>query len=48
MNGITFRQFLEIVKNSYFIKSVVLTDSDCKKKTEARADEFKKNMILKL
>lgn len=42
VNGVAFSHFLEIVKNGYFIKSAVLTDSDFKKKTEARADELKK------
>ena len=41
VNGVAFSHFLEIVKNGYFIKSAVLTDSDCKKRTEARADELK-------
>lgn len=40
VNGVAFSHFLEIVKNGYFIKSAVLTDSDCKKKTEARANEL--------
>lgn len=42
VNGVAFSHFLEIVKNGYFIKSAVLTDSDCKKRTETRADELKK------
>lgn len=42
VNGVAFSHFLEIVKNGYFVKSAVLTDSDCKKRTEARADELKK------
>lgn len=42
VNGVAFSHFLEIVKNGYFVKSAVLTDSDFKKKTEARADELKK------
>lgn len=42
VNGVAFSHFLDIVKNGYFVKSAVLTDSDCKKKTEARADELGK------
>ena len=42
VNGVAFSHFLEIVKNGYFVKLAVLTDSDCKKRTEARADELKK------
>lgn len=42
INGVSFSHFLDIVKNGYFVKSAVLTDSDCKKKTEARANELKK------
>ena len=42
VNGVAFSHFLEIVKNGYFIKTAVLTDSDCNKRTETRADELKK------
>lgn len=42
VNGVAFKHFLEIVKNGYFIKCVVLTDGDVGKKTENRADNLKK------
>lgn len=42
VNGVAFKHFLEIIKNGYFIKCVVLTDGDVGKKTENRADNLKK------
>lgn len=42
VNGVAFKHFLEIIKNGYFIKCGVLTDSDKGKSTEARAGELKK------
>lgn len=41
VNGVAFSHFLEIVKKGYFIKSAVLTDSDCTKRTETRAEQLK-------
>ncbi|MGI6501634.1 MAG: ATP-dependent nuclease [Anaerostipes sp.] len=41
VNGVAFKHFLKIVKNGYFVKTVVLTDSDRGKKTENRADDLK-------
>ncbi len=43
VNGVAFKNFLEIVKNGYFIKCAVLTDSDKETKTENRADDLKKD-----
>jgi predicted ATP-dependent endonuclease of OLD family len=42
VNGVAFEHFLRIVKNGYFVRTAVLTDSDEGKKTEHRADELKK------
>jgi putative ATP-dependent endonuclease of the OLD family len=42
VNGVAFKHFLEIIKNGYFIKCVVLTDSDRDKATENRAPKLKK------
>lgn len=42
VNGVGFANFLNIVKNGYFIKTAVITDSDKEKSTEKRADELKK------
>lgn len=41
VNGVAFRNFLEVVKNGYFIKSAVITDSDSEKKTKDRAIDLK-------
>lgn len=38
VNGVAFRNFLEIAKNGYFVKFVVLTDSDKGTEAEDRAD----------
>jgi len=38
VNGVAFRHFLAIVKNGFFKKCVVLTDSDAGTKTENRAE----------
>ena len=43
VNGLAFRNFLEIVKNGYFQKCLVLTDSDTGTKTENRADDLIKD-----
>jgi len=37
VNGVAFRHFLTIIKNGFFKKCVVLTDSDAGTKTENRA-----------
>ncbi|MES3017423.1 MAG: AAA family ATPase [Bacteroidota bacterium] len=42
VNGVAFEHFLKVVRNGFFVKCVVLTDSDTGKKTENRADELKK------
>lgn len=42
VNGVAFEHFLKVVKNGYFIKTVVLTDSDSNKSTHYRAPELKK------
>ncbi|WP_226036613.1 ATP-dependent nuclease [Aquibacillus saliphilus] len=41
VNGVAFRHFLEIIRNGYFIKCVVLTDGDVGKKSENRAVNLK-------
>lgn len=41
VNGVAFKHFLEVIKNGYFIKGVVLTDGDEGKKTENRAKNLK-------
>lgn len=43
VNGVAFRNFLEIIKNGYFIKCSVLTDNDSGTKTEERANNLKKD-----
>lgn len=43
VNGLAFRNFLNIIQNGYFIKCVVLTDSDTGTKIENRADELRKD-----
>lgn len=41
VNGVAFKNFLAIVKNGFFIKCLVLTDSDVGTKSENRADTLK-------
>lgn len=41
VNGVAFRHFLTIIKNGFFKKCVVLTDSDAGTTTENRADVLK-------
>lgn len=41
VNGLAFKNFLNIIKNGYFIKCVVITDSDTGTKIENRADELR-------
>lgn len=41
VNGIAFRHFLTIVKNGFFKKCVVLTDSDAGTKAENRAESLR-------
>ncbi len=51
VNGVAFKNFLEVVRNGYFIKCAVLTDKDAGKHTENRADELKKeydNDLIKI
>lgn len=43
VNGVAFSHFLKVVRNGYFLKCVVLTDSDTGKATEERADDLKKD-----
>jgi len=40
VNGLAFRNFLEVIRNGYFQKCVVFTDSDTGTKTENRADKL--------
>lgn len=42
VNGVAFANFLNIVKNGYFIRTAVITDSDAGTSTEKRADDLKK------
>ena len=42
VNGVAFSNFLDIVKNGYFVKTAVITDSDEGKNTEKRAEDLKK------
>jgi len=41
VNGVAFEHFLKIVKNGYFLKTAVLTDSDTETKTAHRASDLK-------
>ena len=41
VRGLAFSHFLKIVKNGYFIKCVVFTDSDVGTRTEERAEDLK-------
>jgi len=41
VSGVAFRHFLTVVKNGFFKKCVVLTDSDAGTKTENRAESLK-------
>lgn len=42
VNGVAFEHFLKVVKNGFFVKCVVFTDSDTSKKTKNRAPALKK------
>jgi putative ATP-dependent endonuclease of OLD family len=42
-NGLAFRNFLNIIKNGYFIKCAVLTDADTETKAKNRADKLEKD-----
>lgn len=41
VKGVAFKHFLRIIKKGYFIKCLVLTDSDTEKMTENRAQDLK-------
>jgi len=41
VNGLAFKNFVDIIKNGYFIKCLVLTDSDEGTKSENRAENLK-------
>lgn len=41
VNGLAFKNYLEVVKNGYFVKCIVLTDSDIGTKIENRADDLR-------
>lgn len=43
VNGVAFSHFLKIIRSGFYIKGLVLTDSDTGKRTEERAVELKKN-----
>lgn len=40
VNGLAFRNFLDIIKNGYYLKCAVMTDGDKGTKTENRADKL--------
>ncbi len=42
VNGVAFSHFLKIIKNGYFIKGLVLTDSDTERTTAERAIDLKR------
>jgi putative ATP-dependent endonuclease of OLD family len=42
VNGVAFEHFLKIIKNGFFVKCVVFTDSDFTKKTKNRAPALKR------
>lgn len=42
VNGIAFEHFLKIIRNGFFVKCVVFTDSDASKKTKHRATALKR------
>ncbi len=41
VNGVSFRHFLKVIKNGYFLKCLVLTDQDTHTAVEKRADKLK-------
>lgn len=41
VNGLAFKNYLEIIKNGYFVKCIVLTDSDTDTKIENRANKLR-------
>ncbi|MBN8573870.1 MAG: AAA family ATPase [Candidatus Kapabacteria bacterium] len=41
VNGVAFEHFLKVIKNGFFVKCVVFTDSDADKQTKNRAPELK-------
>ncbi|MFC7772553.1 ATP-dependent nuclease [Flavobacterium sp. GCM10027622] len=43
VNGVSFEHFLKILKNGYFIKSLVLTDSDINTKQRKRAENLQED-----
>lgn len=42
VNGVAFEHFLKVIKNGFFVKCVVFTDSDASKKTKNRAPTLKR------
>lgn len=40
VNGLAFKNFLDIIKNGYFIKTLVITDSDSGTRSANRADDL--------
>lgn len=47
VNGVAFNHFLKIIRSGFFIKGLVLTDSDTGKKTEERAADLKEEFDKK-
>ena len=41
VNGLAFKNYLDIIRNGYFVKCIVLTDSDTGTKIENRADRLR-------
>lgn len=52
VSGVSFKHFLEIIKNGYFIKCLVLTDADIGTRTENRAknlqEKYKQTKEIKV
>jgi len=50
VNGVAFEHFLKVIKNGFFVKCVVFTDSDSTKQTKNRAPilkrAFKTNSLI--
>lgn len=45
VNGVVFSYFLKVVRNGYFLKCVVLIDSDIGKVIEERVEDLKKEYV---
>lgn len=45
VNGLAFKNFIDLIKNGYFIKCLVLTDSDEGTRSENRAENLKASYV---